>query len=176
MGGGGGWPSCCGQQSNYLSVTFRSFVVRHLLSTSWIVWIFKSFILFYLGGGGSEHIAHCILLWAVDQTLYHWTCMRVWLRDTIGRPVFGQKGLEVKKIYFCGHPLLINRPSSSSSIRVSATWPRSDTRRMAAKMLAMVTGSTSGIGLVIARVLAATGNDIVLNGLGSPQVGVWYME
>ncbi len=45
------------------------------------------------------------------------------------------------------------------------------THRMATKTVAMVTGSTSGIGLAIARVLAGTGSDIVLNGLASPQVG-----
>jgi 3-hydroxybutyrate dehydrogenase len=33
----------------------------------------------------------------------------------------------------------------------------------------LVTGSTSGIGLGIARALAAAGSSIVLNGLGNPE-------
>src|SRR5690349_25168571 len=34
--------------------------------------------------------------------------------------------------------------------------------------VAIVTGSTSGIGLGIARALAASGADVVINGLGQP--------
>ena len=36
--------------------------------------------------------------------------------------------------------------------------------------LALLTGSTSGIGLGIARVIASKGYDIIINGFGSPQV------
>ena len=35
--------------------------------------------------------------------------------------------------------------------------------------LSLVTGSTSGIGLGIARALAAAGSEIVLNGFGKPE-------
>jgi 3-hydroxybutyrate dehydrogenase len=35
--------------------------------------------------------------------------------------------------------------------------------------VSVVTGSTSGIGLGIARALAAAGSDIVLNGFGTPE-------
>ena len=40
---------------------------------------------------------------------------------------------------------------------------------MTAKRSAIVTGSTSGIGLAIARTLAQSGHDIMLNGLGRPE-------
>ncbi|MGL4543084.1 MAG: SDR family NAD(P)-dependent oxidoreductase, partial [Polymorphobacter sp.] len=36
------------------------------------------------------------------------------------------------------------------------------------RRVAIVTGSTSGIGLGVARALAAAGADVVINGLGDP--------
>ena len=46
---------------------------------------------------------------------------------------------------------------------------RVDTSRPLAGRVAIVTGSTSGIGLGIARALAAAGADVVINGLGAPR-------
>jgi 3-hydroxybutyrate dehydrogenase len=44
-----------------------------------------------------------------------------------------------------------------------------NTRQLLAGRVSLVTGSTSGIGLGIARALAAAGSQIVLNGFGKPQ-------
>jgi len=41
-------------------------------------------------------------------------------------------------------------------------------REVLAGKVSLVTGSTSGIGLGIARALAAAGSEIVLNGFGKP--------
>jgi NAD(P)-dependent dehydrogenase (short-subunit alcohol dehydrogenase family) len=41
--------------------------------------------------------------------------------------------------------------------------------RMLSGRVSLVTGSTSGIGLGIARALAAAGSEIVLNGFGTPE-------
>src|SRR5258708_28154968 len=43
------------------------------------------------------------------------------------------------------------------------------TSRMLEGKVSLITGSTSGIGLGIARALAAAGSSIVLNGFGNPQ-------
>ena len=45
---------------------------------------------------------------------------------------------------------------------------QSDLARPLAGRVAVVTGSTSGIGLGIARAIAAAGGDVVINGLGKP--------
>ena len=42
-------------------------------------------------------------------------------------------------------------------------------REALAGKVSLVTGSTSGIGLGIARALAAAGSEIVLNGFGKPE-------
>src|SRR5436309_3076880 len=44
-----------------------------------------------------------------------------------------------------------------------------DRREALAGKVSLVTGSTSGIGLGIARALAAAGSEIVLNGFGKPE-------
>jgi 3-hydroxybutyrate dehydrogenase len=44
-----------------------------------------------------------------------------------------------------------------------------NTRRSLAGKVSLVTGSTSGIGLGIARALAAAGSEVVLNGFGKPE-------
>src|SRR5438105_2559983 len=43
------------------------------------------------------------------------------------------------------------------------------TNRMLAGKVSLITGSTSGIGLGIARALAAAGSAVVLNGFGKPE-------
>ena len=44
-----------------------------------------------------------------------------------------------------------------------------DAERALAGKVSLVTGSTSGIGLGIARALAAAGSEVVLNGFGKPE-------
>ena len=44
-----------------------------------------------------------------------------------------------------------------------------NSREALAGKVSLVTGSTSGIGLGIARALAAAGSEIVLNGFGKPE-------
>jgi 3-hydroxybutyrate dehydrogenase len=44
-----------------------------------------------------------------------------------------------------------------------------NTRQALAGKVSLITGSTSGIGLGIARVLAAAGSEVVLNGFGKPE-------
>ena len=44
-----------------------------------------------------------------------------------------------------------------------------NTQQELAGKVSLVTGSTSGIGLGIARALAAAGSEIVLNGFGKPE-------
>src|SRR4030095_17228839 len=49
------------------------------------------------------------------------------------------------------------------------TMDRTDSGRPLAGKVAIVTGSTSGIGLGVARALAQPGADVVINGLGDPK-------
>ena len=44
-----------------------------------------------------------------------------------------------------------------------------NTQQTLAGKVSLVTGSTSGIGLGIARALAAAGSEVVLNGFGKPE-------
>jgi 3-hydroxybutyrate dehydrogenase len=50
-----------------------------------------------------------------------------------------------------------------------AVKPENINSRELAGKVSLVTGSTSGIGLGIARALAAAGSEIVLNGFGKPE-------
>jgi 3-hydroxybutyrate dehydrogenase len=50
-----------------------------------------------------------------------------------------------------------------------AVKPENINSRELAGKVSLVTGSTSGIGLGIARALAAAGSEIVLNGFGEPE-------
>src|SRR5689334_3247849 len=52
---------------------------------------------------------------------------------------------------------------------LTQTMDRADLARPLAGKVAIVTGSTSGIGLGIARALAHAGADVVINGLGDPK-------
>ena len=52
---------------------------------------------------------------------------------------------------------------------LTQTMDRADLARPLAGKIAIVTGSTSGIGLGIARALAHAGADVVINGLGDPK-------
>src|SRR5271169_72044 len=47
--------------------------------------------------------------------------------------------------------------------------PRANTTRVLEGKASLVSGSTSGIGLGIARALAAAGSGVVLNGFGKPE-------
>src|SRR5262245_39682773 len=52
---------------------------------------------------------------------------------------------------------------------LTQTMDHADLARPLAGKVAIVTGSTSGIGLGIARALAHAGADVVINGLGDPK-------
>jgi 3-hydroxybutyrate dehydrogenase len=54
-------------------------------------------------------------------------------------------------------------------MNIAVTNPVRGTQPQLAGRVSLVTGSTSGIGLGIARALAAAGSEIVLNGFGKPQ-------
>jgi 3-hydroxybutyrate dehydrogenase len=53
-------------------------------------------------------------------------------------------------------------------MNIAAGNPLPNTRRVLQSRVSLVTGSTSGIGLGIARALAAAGSGVVLNGFGKP--------
>src|SRR5215510_2581373 len=56
-----------------------------------------------------------------------------------------------------------------ASMNIAVTPENINSRALFAGKVVLVTGSTSGIGLGIARAMAAAGADIVLNGFGKPE-------
>jgi 3-hydroxybutyrate dehydrogenase len=66
------------------------------------------------------------------------------------------------------HPWGIEIPPRRERMQVEIL-ERVDTAKPLSGRVAVVTGSTSGIGLGIARALSAAGADVVINGLGNPR-------
>src|SRR5262245_1694950 len=60
-------------------------------------------------------------------------------------------------------------PRSQRAMNIAIKPMNINTRQSLAGKVSLVTGSTSGIGLGIARALAAAGSEVVLNGFGKPE-------
>src|SRR6266576_2793061 len=82
-----------------------------------------------------------------------------------------------RHFHFCAAPRTVHHeqpgPTSPSTSEPLMNKPLTMSELAAARSLAgrvsLITGSTSGIGLGIARALAAAGSAVVLNGFGNPR-------
>jgi 3-hydroxybutyrate dehydrogenase len=61
------------------------------------------------------------------------------------------------------------QPRRQEAMNIAMTEPKSAVSSSLKGKVSLITGSTSGIGLGIARALASAGSDVVLNGFGKPE-------